>query len=612
MRRFALILLAFSSIAHAQSGEWGSRGITHRLVAAGNRVYAADGRGVAVYDVSTTPVRRVGVAETIGESLDVAPIGNDLLVATRAGVERYAVGSDGSLTDLANYPGATPTIIAANASGTYVAGFSGSSITVWSPDMSPVAVFPVPQPVGALAWHGDTLIAALPNTAIMMFDAKGNSPPLIVSETAEDLAVSGDTLYVAAGVDGVAQYDISNDAAPRFVSRAPAGEKNFTRIAVSGNRLIAAEVPNAIDVFDLSSGTAVLTNRFDEPVETIAASGASLFDAGTVVDAHGFTRATGAPLRVWDLSDPAMPALAGQYTDFAGPVSGVATDGSLAYVVDPPFFRVIDIATTASPREIASIPIDNIGDYVRARGNLAIIYGRLQVQIVDVSNPYAPRLIRTWNTQGAAPSTAAFVGTNFIEANPASGFHVVDFNDYPTPQQIGGIKGHYYDVVSDGGDVAYVAQEGVTLGTVDIANPLAPALVTSSVIAPVETEIAAATANHPELLVSQTKSGIRIYTLANPRSPVLASTTPTMATGVVAADGDSAYVALPDNIQKIDLTNPAQPQFIPTTMLAVAPMRIAAANGKIVIADKYSLRIYGPDTAPPPPASPQRRHVADH
>src|SRR5690349_5793856 len=212
MRRFlALALLAICSIAHAQSGEWGSRGITRRLVARGDRVFAADGRGVAVYDVSQTPVRRIAVAETGAESLDVALIGDrDLAVATRGGIERYEINPDGTLTDLANYPSSNATVIAGN--GQYLAGFTGTSINVWRPDMSIVAIFPVTDTVSSLAWHGDTLIAALSATAIMLLDPSGNRPPVTISERGEDVTVVGDRLWAAVGVDGIVEYDISNES----------------------------------------------------------------------------------------------------------------------------------------------------------------------------------------------------------------------------------------------------------------------------------------------------------------------------------------------------------------------------------------------------------------
>jgi len=613
MRRLFLIaLLSISSVALAQSGEWGSRGIPRRFVACGNDVIAADGRGVTVYDVSADPIRRVSFAETASESLDAALVGsNHLVVATRSsGIEMFSVGDDGSLTDLANYPGDNATLLGANAN--YVAGYTGTNITVWNPDLTLAAVFPASAPVSALAWHGDTLIAAIPGSAIMMFDMTGAHEPVVIPELAHDLAVDGDMLYVAAGVDGIAQYDISDESSPRLLSRAAAGDKNFTHIAIADHRVVAAETPDAVDVFDTSSGALQLANRTEELARVIAASGSHLFVTGALIDQYGLERETGEPLRVVDISDAAAPRLAAVFSDFAGPVSGVATDGSLAYVVDPPYLRVIDVSTTASPHEIASLAIDDIGDSVRVQGDLAILYGRGPVQLVDVANPYAPRLVTTWNAQGGPPSTAAFSGANFVEGNPYSGFHVVDFNSFATPQQIGGIKGHYFDIASDGGSIVYVSVQQSALGVVDAGDVHNPALVDNFVIGPVEAAIANETTNHPKLLVVQTQSGIRIYSLGNPLAPRQMSSTPTASAGTIAADADAAYVATPGTLQTIDLRDPARPVFSVSSLRPIAPMRIAAANGKVVIADTYSLRIFGPDTAAPAPAPPSRRHVADH
>ena len=68
MRRFALL---FFVTTIALGGEWGSRGITKRFVPHGGKVFAADGRGVAIYDVSRSPIQRDAVVETGAESLDI-------------------------------------------------------------------------------------------------------------------------------------------------------------------------------------------------------------------------------------------------------------------------------------------------------------------------------------------------------------------------------------------------------------------------------------------------------------------------------------------------------------------------------------------------------------
>lgn len=607
IRALFAVLTFVPLLAAAQSGEWGSRGVSRRFVVREGRVFAADGRGVAVYDVSQPAVRRLAFAETRAESLDLSLIGDrDLAVATRGGIERYTIESDGTLALAFADSGATATVVASN--GRYLAGGNVSGVSIWNPDLSILARFPLPQAPAALAWHGNTLIAAIPGVGAYLFDLNRNGEPVIISENARDIVLSGDTLYIAAGVNGIVTYNLADDAAPQLVGRIAAGDRNFARVAVGDAQLFAAELPETISVFDLNSGN--LAARLTEPVQAIAAAGRRLFVAGTMFDQFGLPTETGAPLRAFDVSNSANPRLVAEFRDLAGPVSGVATDGSVAYVVDRPYFRVIDVSTAASPRELSSLLIDNIGDRVRIRGTQALLYGRGRVQWVDINNPYAPRVIKVYDAQGGPPSNAAFARDTIVEGNPYSGFHVVDFVNFAAPGQIGGIKGHYYDVIADGDDVAYVAQEAVALVTIDLTDRSNPHPLNSVVIGPVHGELASATEHHPQLLMMQTQSGIRLYSLANPRNPFELSFTPTASVNVIAANGDDAYLAAPGSVQRMDLRDPGHPSLSPTAMQPVSPMQLAAVKGKVVIADRYSLRVFGANTAPPPPPPPTRRRAA--
>src|SRR2546428_5434863 len=223
MRRalFALVI-CFPLLLHAQTGEWGSRGISHRFVILGQRVFDADGRGVTLYDVSQAPVRQLFFAATGAESLDLALVtDHDLAVATRGGIQRFLVASDGTLIGTSIYPTAIATALASN--GRFLAGATMGGVIVWQPDMSTVAQFTTSQPAAALAWHGDTLVAAVPGVAIYLFDITGARDPIVIPERAYDLQVIGDTLHIAAGVDGIVEYDISNEAAPRILNRVMEG-----------------------------------------------------------------------------------------------------------------------------------------------------------------------------------------------------------------------------------------------------------------------------------------------------------------------------------------------------------------------------------------------------
>src|SRR5262249_33209959 len=102
----------------------------------------------------------------------------------------------------------------------------------------------------------------------------------------------------------------------------------------------------------------------------------------------------------------------------------------------------------------------------------------------------------------------------------------------------------------------------------------------------------------------------RAYNITDPRNPLELSNTPMTAINTIAADGDTAYIASAGLVQAMDLTNPSRPALSRLDIQPFAPMQIAAAKGKLVIADRYSLRIFGPDTPPPPPPPPPPHRLA--
>src|SRR5438445_4297779 len=174
MRRLLIALLAFAVSAFGQSGEWGSRGVSRRFVVRSEQIFAADGRGVAVYQVGQGGVRRAAVVETTAESLDLAFLSDrDLIVATRDGLDRYSVGADGSLTANGDHIDMAPTAVASN--GHYIAAAIPDSVIIWTADLANVVSrFAIAQPVSTLAWHGDTLIVGVPAIGIYLVDPTGS------------------------------------------------------------------------------------------------------------------------------------------------------------------------------------------------------------------------------------------------------------------------------------------------------------------------------------------------------------------------------------------------------------------------------------------------------
>jgi hypothetical protein len=610
LRLFSLLLVLLPATLLAQSGIWGARGISRQFLVRGNQVIAIDGRGVASYDVSDpSHVRRISAIQRDDESLSGALLGTtELAVLTRGGIDRYAIGADGALTLHSELPLSGYTAIFGN--GQLLAGAGVNGLTIWRASeegLDPIGQFATNGVVNAVAFHGNAVYAGIEGIATYVFSLDGGADPIaIIATNSRGLAVSGDVLYSAAAVNGLVAYDISNDAAPRELARLEAGSVNLQAVAASGTRVYASEAGNLIHVYDTSSGVPVELSTISEPVNVMAASGTRLFVSGSIVDQYGLALETGAPLRVFDTSTLAAPKLAGEYRDLAGPVSGVATDGSLAYVVDPPFFRVLDISKTAAPQQIASLEIAGIQDRVRVHGKTALIYGRGNVNVVDVTNPYSPRLLTTFQSNGIPPSSASMTGDELVEGNPASGFHVVDFRHYAPPAQVGGLKGHYWEVVARD-NAGYLFEIG-GIRVLDLSNRNDVQIVQNLQLAGRAAEIIDATETHPELLLVYSPTGMQLFTLANRLDPIMSGSLHYPQGGSFAASGNTAWFAQPGVIDEINISDPAHPEAAPTFMRVTAPMQMAASGRKIVVADRYSLRIYGPDTAAPAqPVIPKRR-----
>ena len=616
-KSFALLFLFVPLTLLAQTGMWGNRGISRRFVVEGPLVFDADGRGLSAYDTTDVAhITRTAVALTDDESLDLAPSGDhQLALLTRGGVNLYSFTDSGLLGLQAQIPLTGFTLLAGN--GSLLAGASANAVSIWQPgtnSLTEIGHIPVMNAVNAMAFHNGDLYVAINGIGIYIYDpANAGSPLGIIAENAYGLAFSGNSLYTASGVDGVATFDVSNPAAPREIGRMGAGEINVTTIAASNIRVYAGQAPSTLYFIDGSNPAAlrtVLTTT--EPVNLMAANDVRLYLAGAFVDSFGIENATGVPLKVYVTGGTNL--VSGQFTDLAGPLSGAATDGTLAYVADPPFFRVIDVSTTAAPRELASLRVDDIQDHVRIYGKRALIFGRGDVNILDISNPYQPKVIATFVSAGHPPSVAALNGDLLLEGNPWSGFHVVDFTHYNPPAIVGSEKGHYFEVLTRG-TFAYLLEQD-QLRIVDFSNLVANLPVAKFLgMNGTEASIADATGTHPDLLVVHTVNGLNIYSLADLANPVLISSTPLAGTGTLTSTPDTAYFANDGTITTIDISDPAHPVLTPTGMRVASPMQIASAGGKIVVADRSSLRVFGPNTAPPPPPpepAPERSRRVRH
>ena len=146
---------------------------------------------------------------------------------------------------------------------------------------------------------------------------------------------------------------------------------------------------------------------------------------------------------------------------------------------------------------------------------------------------------------------------------------------------------------------------------VDLSTRAQAPIVNELTLTAVQAEDVAATATHPEMLLASTNDALHILSAANPLAPQPFTTIAMPHAVPFASAGDTTYVAIDGTLSTVDLVTGAMN---PTTMRVSSPIQLAAAaNGKIVVADRYALRVFGPRTTapppPPPPAPPRTRPV---
>jgi hypothetical protein len=601
--RLLLSTLALLTSFAAHAATWGERGHPRQILVRGSLAYAADGRGVAVYDISDPGhLQTIHIESRQAETFDAAWMGDrELVTATAVGIERFIVADDGRLgfAGLLSTPAAVSHVAATPAWG---AAASGRDLTLFEsrPEgLRSRSTTMMSADVLALAAVGDYLYVSVEKRGTYVFRPPSMEQIAFLPHTTNDFALSGNVLWGSVPAGGVAAFDVKDPRDPRRLSIS-AVETRFDDVAVSGTRVYALTTEGDIQVFNAASPSLPrLIDTLDDGADAIAATPTLLIASRP-----------GAPIRLFD----AAGVFVGELTDHAGTVSGVWTDGSLAYVVDPPYLRVLDVSKTDHPTELHAVLVPDIQDRIRVKNGLAVLYGSALVNLIDLSDPLRPRHIGTWDTQGTPPSNAAIAAGTVIEANAHSGLHVVDYSNPANMVQIGGRIWHYYDMAA-ADDVIYALLDGYYL-VLEIAN--GRTIVErglETVPSGINIEIAPPNAAQPEFVVTRSLDTVRVYDVRADRfKPVLIGEMPFDNPDVIATGNGVAYVASGGTLHRIDLATAANPT--DTGIPVTDAMQISVAGDKVVIADHYRVRVFGPDTAspvpPPPPDPPRRRRAITH
>jgi hypothetical protein len=261
-------------------------------------------------------------------------------------------------------------------------------------------------------------------------------------------------------------------------------------------------------------------------------------------------------------------------TDTPGYTERCVVAGYLLLVADGyAGLQLVDISNPAAPRIAGSVLTPGRARDVAAAGRFAYVVDEFAgLQVVDISNPTAPRIVGSFATRGAVG--VAVQGPYAYLTKGLAGLLVLDVSTPELPRLAGGLD----SVVGAGriavaGVRAFVTRVG-GLAVLDITEPASPQLWSS---VPQWCNDVAAFGPFP--CVAASTEGLILFDVSDPALPRRIGTVRVdpYATSVAVA-GSRAYVSAGYAVQVVDLADPTAPTVIATVGLRDFTFGIAAGD----------------------------------
>ncbi len=310
----------------------------------------------------------------------------------------------------------------------------------------------------------DDLIVAAGGSSGLLFFERDLAPiirppwmPLLDMPFAQDVALVGDTAFMAAWQNGVRVYDVSDPMSPVEVAAIETGYR-FFRVVVSDNFLYASfygDLYVTTDVYDVTDPAN------PEPVGEI--------QGGVMAVANGYAYADWSDwlgqcaLATWDVSDPAAPGNEPTTINFWGgcqqcdwpwpgytksyekdphrAISGFAVWEDQGWVaVGNAGLTALDLTDPSAPLQVGTVDINACGmSGVTAQSGTAWVAtsmpsGLLGVQLTDEGDP----VVTGFQPLAGFPLDAAVSGGLIYTANQTSGVSAVANQTVPAPRRASG------------------------------------------------------------------------------------------------------------------------------------------------------------------------------
>ena len=238
-------------------------------------------------------------------------------------------------------------------------------------------------------------------------------------------------------------------------------------------------------------------------------------------------------LEVIDVSDPTAPAIVGS-VPLNYYASSIYVSGRYAYVTvrQAGIFNIIDVSDAAHPVIIATSTVgtsDSMSVTVQGRyAYLSGIDGNPSVYVMDVADPYHPKVVSSFHPNSACSVTPA---GRFLYVGSWGRFTIGDISDPTHPSQVGesaynGSRDYCYVAVQ--GRYAYVdSYSDGTITVFDVSSSTNPTVVTTlDQGGPTRGDDGTVVVSGRYLYASDyTDQNFHVYDVTDPTSPVLVAST---------------------------------------------------------------------------------------
>lgn len=297
-------------------------------------------------------------------------------------------------------------------------GFS-DTVAVDVSTFSPAALsqLPIPGYANDIDVTGNFAYIAAGSAGLQIVDVSDRMNPVIAGSltslggVAIDVEVVGTTAFIANSA-GLRVVDVSSPPFPVLLGAVDT-PGTAQKVAVRGNVAYVADGAAGLQIIDVSNlSTPVIVGSLDTPA---VANGIALSGDIALVTDRGFP----STLRLIDVSNPTAPVLTGQI-GIVDAARAVTADNRVAYVVSfEGGLSVVDIRNPFSPRIMSTLVSQFIPVDLVIRQGLAFLADILfvnAVPIVSIEDPVTPifRAILDFSGLGDANGTGIDIDDNYL------------------------------------------------------------------------------------------------------------------------------------------------------------------------------------------------------